>query len=169
MMMHMTRPLAPRALLLAIAAAVAIACSSATTADPGTGPIAIGTWGGDSGALIVGDTAMHLHIACTFGDVSGRVTPDASGRFSVTGSYMLRAYPIQVGPTLPAVFNGQRFGNSLTISVTVNDTVQKTTVVRGPVTVTLGDAPREMPCPICRDPYGAPRRSISAIWLRFLR
>jgi len=95
---------------------------------------------------------MHLHIKCTYGDVSGRIPVDANGRFDVAGSYMLRAYPIAVGPTLPARFSGRLAGAIATITVTVNDTVQHQTVVLGPVTVTYGKEPRMWPCPICRRP-----------------
>jgi hypothetical protein len=105
--------------------------------------------------MIVGDTAMHLHVGCTYGDVSGRIDVGASGQFDVTGSYMLRAFPIAVGPSVPARFKGQvnaANGGTATITVTVDDTVAKQTVVRGPVTLTLGAAPRLMPCPICRRP-----------------
>ena len=99
--------------------------------------------------MIVGDTSMHLHIGCTYGDVSGRV-PVANGAFDVSGIYMLRAYPIAIGPTLPARFAGTIAGNRVTITVTVQDTVEHKTVVRGPVVVTYGDQPRLSPCPICR-------------------
>lgn len=110
--------------------------------------------------MIVGDTATHLHIACTYGDISGRVSLGPNGEIDATGSYMLRAYPIAVGPTVPAHFTGRVDGATATISVTVTDTVTHTTVVRGPVKVTFGDAPRLGPCPICRRPvvtrgYGA--------------
>ncbi|MGH7713356.1 MAG: hypothetical protein ACREOG_18860, partial [Gemmatimonadaceae bacterium] len=36
--------------------------------------------------------------------------------------------------------------------VTVNDTVEKKTVVLGPVRVTFGREPRMQVCPICRSP-----------------
>ena len=65
---------------------------------------------------------------------------------------MLRAYPIAVGPTLPARFSGQLDGSTATITVTVNDTVQHTTVVKGPVIVQYGEQPHMGPCPICRRP-----------------
>jgi hypothetical protein len=99
--------------------------------------------------MIVGDTAMHLHIGCTYGDVSGRV-PVTGGRFDVSGTYTLRAYPIAIGPAVPARFVGRIIGASATITVTVDDTVQHQTVVRGPVAVTYGEQPRLGPCPICR-------------------
>ena len=82
-------------LLVALVGTVAaLSCASTSPVVPADLQIPLGTYGGDSGGMIVGDTAMHLHIACTFGDVSGRVPVDASGRFDVTGSYMLGASPL---------------------------------------------------------------------------
>ena len=145
----------PRAVHLVAAAAALLACSSAQPIlPPSDGRVALGTWGGDSGGLIAGDTATHVHIGCTFGDVTGRIPVDSRGRFSVAGRYMLRAYPVQQGPTVPAQFTGQIDGATLVLTVTVNDTVTRTTVVRGPVTLRFGDTPRMGPCPICRNPYG---------------
>jgi len=131
----------------------AVACSSSGVSPlPADGKVPLGTWGGDNAGMIVGDTAMHLHVGCTFGDVSGRVPVDANGRFDVAGSYVLRAYPIMVGPSLPARFVGRLDGSVATVTVTVDDTVQHATVVKGPVIVQLGEAPRLGPCPICRRP-----------------
>jgi hypothetical protein len=135
---------------------LAMATNACSTESPPQfdGKLALGTWGGDSAGMIVSDTAMHLHIACTYGDVSGRVPVNENGDFDVTGSYTLQAYPIVVGPSLPARFVGRLDDNqvTLTVTVTVNDTVEHQTVVRGPVQVTLGDDPRLGPCPICRRP-----------------
>jgi hypothetical protein len=154
----MPAPRSVRSLIIATALVALAACSSSSTPAVSDGAIEPGAWGGDSAGMIVGDTAMHLHIACTFGDVSGRVAVDGDGYFDVAGSYLLRAYPIAVGPTLPARFVGRVQGNTAVVTVTVNDTVQHATVVRGPVSVTLGKAPREMPCPICqRDAGSKPR------------
>ena len=136
-------------------AAVYLACSSPSSAPTISGPLALGNWGGDSAAMIVSDTAMHLHIGCTYGDVSGRIDIGPTGRFDVAGSYMLHAFPIAVGPNVPARFVGQvsaANGGTATITVTVDDTVAHQTVVRGPVTVSLAQAPRLMPGPICRRP-----------------
>ena len=116
----------------------------------------------DLGRLIVGDTALHLHIGCTFGDVSGRVAVDANGRFDVQGSYMLRAYPVSVGPAVPARFVGRVEGSDLTVTVTVDDTVEHKSVVRGPVKVHLGDDPRLGPCPICRRPVHTKGQALGA-------
>jgi hypothetical protein len=78
---------------------------------------------------------------------------------------VLRAYPVYVGPTLPAQFSGTVNGKTLTILVTVNDTVNKQTVTRGPATVTLGTDPRLGPCPICTVP-GARMRMVGTIKTR---
>jgi hypothetical protein len=116
---------------------------------PFSGKLTVGTWGGEAAGMIVSDTSMHLHIGCTYGDVSGRVAV-TSGAFDVSGSYMLRAYPVAVGPTVPARFTGTVTGIVATITATIDDTVQHQTVVKGPVVVTLGETPQLGPCPICR-------------------
>jgi hypothetical protein len=129
----------------------AAACSSSgPSAPPADGLLPLGNWGGDGAGLIVSDTAMHLHIGCTFGDASGRIAVSATGQFDVAGSYMLRAYPIAVGPSVPARFTGRLDGGTVTVTATVNDTVEKKTVVMGPVTVVFGADAKLGPCPICR-------------------
>jgi hypothetical protein len=142
------------ALLLHVAFVGALALACATTAPivPADLQLPLGTFGGDSGGMIVGDTAMHLHIGCTFGDVSGRVPVDASGRFDVAGSYMLRAYPVTVGPAVPARFTGTIDGDRIVVTATIDDTVGHATVVRGPVSLRLDVEPKLGPCPICRRP-----------------
>lgn len=142
-----------RVIVCILVTACAAACSAASTPSlpPFDGGLAIGTWGGDSAGMIVGDTAMHIHVGCTYGNVSGRVAI-ANNHFDAGGSYLLRAYPIAVGPTLPARFVGDIIGTTARVTITVTDTVQKTTVVLGPVSVTYGKDPRLMPCPICKRP-----------------
>jgi hypothetical protein len=155
------------ALTVCAAAIFFLACTSGPILPPFDGALPLGTWGSDSAGVIVSDTSMHLHIKCTFGDVSGRIPVDADGSFDVAGSYMLRAFPIAIGPPVPARFTGQVRGVHVTITVTVNDTVEHKTVVLGPVTATYGEEPRAWPCPICRRPivtkrpYRSFRSSIS--------
>lgn len=143
---------------------VAVTACSSGNLPPFDGNIALGTWGGDSAGMIVSDTAMHLHIACTYGDVSGRVPVGTNGDFDVTGSYMLRAYPVMVGPAVPARFVGRLDGDRVTVTVTVDDTVEHRTVVRGPVVVKYGDDPRLGPCPICRRPIVTRRTTERFRW-----
>ena len=157
---------APKAGVVVMLVAIA-ACSSSTSSPPPDGLLPLGTWGGDNAGMIVGDTAMHLHVGCTFGDVSGRVPVGADGTFDVHGSYMLHAYPIAVGPTVPATFVGKVSGAKATVTVTVNDTVQKQTVVLGPVVVTLGADPKMGPCPICRRPVRTTGTGLRHYWNRW--
>jgi hypothetical protein len=145
-------------LLVALVDTAALSCASASPVVPADRQLPLGTYGGDGGGMIVGDTAMHLHIGCTFGDVSGRVPVDANGRFDVTGSYMLRAYPITVGPAVPARFTGSIDGDRIVVTATIDDTVGHATVVRGPVSLRLGVEPMLGPCPICRRPVVTLRR-----------
>ncbi len=136
-----------------IGAVVVLVASGATCGgnDPTSpdGNLLTGTWGGENVSLILEDADAHVHIGCTNGDFHAPLTVDADGRFSVAGSYVLRAYPIQIGPSLPAQFAGVLNGKSLTFTVAVNDTVEKKLVVLGPVSVTFGKEPRMGPCPIC--------------------
>lgn len=82
----------------------------------------------------------------------GRVQLDANGRFTTDGSYVLRAYPVQIGPSLPAQFSGRVAGGTLTLAIAVNDTVERKVVALGPITVIYGREPKMGPCPICRVP-----------------
>ena len=68
---------------------------------------------------------------------------------------MLHAYPVAVGPSVPARFVGHLDGSTVSVTVTVDDTVQHQTVVLGPVIVIYGDEPRLGPCPICRRPVNS--------------
>ncbi len=150
----MTRSLRPvlptRVLALILAWGLGAACHSATEA-PAT-ILALGTWGGDGAGLIVSDTTAHLHIGCTKGDFPRPPMLDAGGRFDVAGSYILRAYPLEIGPSLPARFTGTARGSHVIVTVVVNDTVAKQVVTLGPATVVRGREPRLGPCPICRTP-----------------
>ncbi|HYV96763.1 MAG TPA: hypothetical protein VE967_04820 [Gemmatimonadaceae bacterium] len=126
-------------------------CGGSDAVAPGAS-LALGTWGGDNAAVIATDTVTHVHVACTFGDMPANIALDAEGRFTVDGTFVLRAYPVYVGPTLPAQFSGRVQGSRLTLAIAVNDTVEKKIVALGPVTVTLGKTPQMGPCPICSVP-----------------
>lgn len=128
------------------------ACTGSGPFPPSDGTLAAGTWGGENAGVIVTASASHVHIGCSFGDMPAAVPLDASGRFTVDGSYVLRAYPIQLGPSLPAQFSGRVIGRTLTLAVAVNDTVEKKVVALGPITVVFGRTPNLGPCPICHVP-----------------
>jgi hypothetical protein len=128
------------------------ACSSDGLLPPDHDHLSVGTWGGVNAGVLVSDTVAHVHVGCTNGNFHGPVSLDGDGRFSATGSYILRAHPIAIGPSLPAEFSGIVQANKLHLTVTVNDTVEDKVVVLGPVTVTFAHDPRMGPCPICMMP-----------------
>ena len=137
--------------LLPLAATVVAHCTTYTAPSlPTVDGLVAGTWGGENAGLIVSDSSAHVHVGCTYGDFPAPVAVDADGRFDAAGSYLLRAYPVAVGPTLPARFAGVLRGDRVTLTVTVDDTVARKSVVLGPVTATYGKEPRLGPCPICR-------------------
>jgi hypothetical protein len=112
--------------------------------------LSAGGWGGENAGVIVEDTVAHVHINCTFGNFHAPVALDAAHRFNVAGSYVLRAYPVQMGPELPAQFAGVVEGDRLTFTIAVNDTVEKKLVTLGPMVVRYGQEAKLGPCPICR-------------------
>ena len=143
-----------------VGAALTVAACSGQSVTGSAHVLTRGTWGGENAGAILDDTVAHVHIGCTLGNFPLPAVVDDQGRFSADGNYTLRAYPIAVGPELPAVFTGVVNGNLLTLSVAVDDTVEKRFVPLGPVTVVLGREPRMQACPICRSlgrpPMGHP-------------
>jgi len=139
-------------LLAATAVALAVATCEGSPVDLEGTTLAEGTWGGDDVAAIVTDSLLHVHFGCTNGDFPAPVVLDADGRFSVSGEYLVRAYPVAIGPTMPAEIAGVVLGRDLTMTVAVNDTIEKKLVVFGPSTVRLGVEPQMGPCPICAVP-----------------
>ena len=147
-----TRTGSTAVLALVVGVTVAVAACGGRSVTASTHVLSIGTWGGENAGAIVDDTIVHVHIGCTLGNFTPPSVIDGEGRFSVDGSYTLRAFPVAVGPPVPAVFTGVVNGSELTLSVAVNDTVEKKLVPLGPVTVVLGREPRMQVCPICRKP-----------------
>ena len=123
---------------------------------PPPGIVITGTWGGDNAGLIADDSTAHVHIVCTYGNIPKPIVLDVNRRFDVPGEYVLRAYPVAVGPSLPARFHGTVLGRVLTLRVTVTDTTaaEDSTVTLGPVRLLLGQEPAMQACPICRTPRG---------------
>jgi hypothetical protein len=155
--MRTTTPLRSLTLLAALAGALAVStCESSPTDLEGT-TLAEGTWGGDDAGAIVTSSLLHVHFGCTNGDFPAPVVLDADGRFSVSGEYLVQAYPVALGPTMPAQVAGVVRGRDLTMTVAVNDTIEKKLVVFGPATVRLGREPQMGPCPICVTPSRAYR------------
>jgi hypothetical protein len=117
----------------------------------GTGPLppsgsVVGTWGTRDAGFIVSDTAAHVHIGCTYGNVHQPIALDAHGRFDIPGQYNINAYPVDLGILHPARFIGVVDGAQLTLTVVLTDT----TASFGPVRLTYGKEPTMAVCPICR-------------------
>jgi hypothetical protein len=125
-------------------------CEATTQLDPSASELAIGTWGGDDAGLIITGTEAHVHLGCTYGDFPAHVALDADRRFSVPGEYVPNAYPVAVGPPMPAQLAGVLRGDLLTLTVAVQDTIEGRLVVFGPTKVEYGREPQMGPCPICR-------------------
>lgn len=125
-----------------------VACSAATST-----PITdvVGTWGGENAGMIVSGKDVHVHIGCTLGNAVGPIQADANGRFEVSGTYNVDAYPVDRGIMHPATFTGRIIGETMTLTVTLTDTGR----ALGPVTLTYGKEPKMGPCPICRAPKGS--------------
>ena len=128
-----------------------VGCPKADPISP-EGNLVQGTWGADNVAFIVETSTTHIHVGCTNGDFPAPIAVDANGRFNAAGTYVLRAYPVQIGPPLPAQLTGSVRGRILTFTVSVNDTVEKKLVVLGPQSVTFEQTPKMGPCPICVRP-----------------
>jgi hypothetical protein len=128
--------------------AVLIACDTGATFGSAV-ELPVGTWGGEDAGVIVTATAAHVHVGCTNGDFPAPIALDEDGRFSVAGDYLLTAYPVAVGPTMPARFAGVVSRGELVMTVAVDDTIAGELVVLGPVSVRLGREPELGPCPIC--------------------
>lgn len=134
-----------------LASMLAFGCARTDSVLPPPGnQLALGQWGGENAGILVENDVAHVHIDCTFGNFPMPITLDANRRFSVAGSYVLRAYPVQTGPDLPAQFAGVLEGSRLTFTVAVNDTVEKRVVALGPTTVVYKREPKMQNCPICR-------------------
>ena len=145
-----------------LAAILAVAaCDGSSPLPPFADRLSPGTWGGENAGVVVTEDVVHVHVGCTFGDMPGPIDLDATGRFTANGSYVLRAYPVQTGPSLPAQFSGRVIGRTLLLSIAVNDTVEKQVVALGPITVQYGRAPEMGPCPICRVPRVSERERLA--------
>jgi len=112
----------------------------------GLDSVPTGTWGGDGGGLIVTAEGAHAHIGCTLGDVTGAIALDAEGRFEVSGTWNVDAFPVNRGIVHPARISGRTDGATLSLAVRLSDTGQSL----GPVLLTHGREPRMQNCPICR-------------------
>jgi hypothetical protein len=128
---------------------LAAGCGASTR--PPLDRVPSGTWGGEDAGLLVNAEGAHAHVGCTLGDVSGAIPLDDQGRFEVTGTYNVDAFPIDRGIRHPARFTGQTDGRTLRFMVRLTDTGQEFESGQ----LVLGREPRMQNCPICRRPVAA--------------
>jgi hypothetical protein len=140
------RVLALRALVVG---AAVVGCEGGSPSESFESGLIQGSWGGDDVGLIVDEDVAHVHFGCTYGDFPLPLALDEDDRFNVEGEYLLRAFPVAVGPPLPARLSGVVEGTRITMTVAVNDTVEDRLVVLGPSTVVFGREAEMGPCPIC--------------------
>ncbi len=142
-------PHAARLRVIAILAAALTACNGGSPSEALEGELTEGTWGGDDVGLLLGEEFAHVHFGCTYGNFTLPLILDEESRFTASGEYFLRAFPVVVGPPLPAQLSGVVRGSRVILTVAVNDTVEGKVVALGPATVILGRDPEMGPCPIC--------------------
>lgn len=133
-------------------AAVFVVCAACALFEAPAGQLLPGTWGGDNAGMIVTDSSAHLHIGCTVGEVRMAIPLDDQGRFDVPGSHNITAHPVDRGIFLPARLTGSATRFTLSLTVTIDDTVRHETVTLGPVALRWSATPEMGPCPICRTP-----------------
>ena len=107
--------------------------------------VVLGMWGGENAGLIADDTSAHVHIGCTYGNVHQAIEPDDAGFYDVPGEHNITAHPVDNGVMHPARFSGRVLHGSMTLTVTLTDTL----VTLGAVKLEYGKEPRMGPCPIC--------------------
>ena len=100
------------------------ASTDTTGKIPGPAPDRLNEWGGEHLDLVQSDTGATLQYDCAHGTISGRVTPDASGRFVASGTHVFEhGGPVRADETEDrhsATFTGRIVGSSMTLSVTVS-------------------------------------------------
>jgi hypothetical protein len=152
MIAHRRKPVVTRTVLVVVATSVLATCGKSDRLTAPGASLALGTWGGDNFAVIATDSVTHVHVGCTFGDFPANIRLDGSGYLMIDGAFMLHAFPVAVGPAMPAQLSGRVIGNTLTFAIAVYDTVAKQVVSLGPGTVVLGKPWNMVVCPVCQVP-----------------
>ena len=114
--------------------------------SPGQTAVATGVWGGDHIGLTVTDSGAQLEFDCATGEITRRLTVDASGRGLFDGLYVQeRGGPVRLGqePERQAARYAARVaGTTLTLDVTLS--ASGTAV--GSFSLTHGRTPRVKKC-----------------------
>ncbi len=80
--------------------------------------IPTGVWGGSQASMTVTMSGAHLEFPCATGDITQAMVVDGSGNFTVNGTYVSQAGPIQdVSQT--AHYTGRVENQTMTLSADV--------------------------------------------------
>ena len=82
-----------------------------------------GAWGGDRMNMMMNATGATIDMDCASGVITGKIKPDAKGRFTARGTFdQQRGGPQRaddfVAGGKPAIYSGQFAGRTLKLSVT---------------------------------------------------
>jgi hypothetical protein len=135
-------------LALLICTAALTACAKDSTMAPPATHLTNGEWGGDRAEVVAGDSATEVTYGCTSGEFTGNIPLDASGRFTVNGSYDPSVGPVQANGAMPAQLSGLVEGSTLTFAIAVDDTIEKRVISLGPAVVVLGQPANIVVCPV---------------------
>lgn len=79
-----------------------------------------GTWGGRSVAMEVGDEGAQIEFDCAHGRITGKIAPDADGKFEAKGVFAReRGGPERMGENYeqPAIYRGSIKEKTMTLSI----------------------------------------------------
>ena len=108
--------------------------------------VEVGMWGGNALGMDVVEEGASLEFDCARGTIDGRIPLDASGRFTVEGSYFQETggptNAIEHPPPVKARYEGSVSGDTLSMTVVNLETGEKI----GAYSLTLGATARLMKC-----------------------
>lgn len=115
-----------------------VACAAPSTPD------LRGAWGGNHISLTITDAASSVEFDCAGGAIPGAFTVDASGRFSMDGTYTPGVggpEPIEPFPVLDAIYSGRVMGQRMALTVDLEGDLPTSTF-----TLRQGEPPQILAC-----------------------
>lgn len=108
--------------MMVLIVAVLVACAERGPAASRLDRVPTGDWGGPSVNLAVEDAGAHIEFDCAHGTLTGPLSLDAEGRFSVPGTFFREGGPERPGdPGAPVRYSGHTDGESMQLDVVKED------------------------------------------------